>query len=642
MTPEARWRRHVRPLCALALTMVAFRTAALPVPTEAERTARAAAFRFERRPLPAPGATTPKSIRRVHPTLEHFAAGISAVGASIALADLDGDGLPNDACHVDPRFDEVRVAAVDRPSRFTSFALQMNALPYDSTTTAPMGCVPADVNADGRTDLLVYFWGRTPMIFLRRDRPLDADGYAVQEVTDTHERWFTGSATFADFDGDGHTDLLIANYFQDGAHVLDANSPEHLSMPDSLSRATNGGAKHFFLWTPDVREHEPARVTYRHVQPHLPPEAAGGWTFAVGAADLDADLLPEVYFANDFGADALLHNVSAQGHLRFAPVKGRRSWALPASHVLGRDSFKGMGVDFGDLNGDGHLDVYVSNIAVPFAFQESHLLFLSTGRLNEMAAGIAPYVDASERLGLSRSGWGWDVKLDDFDNDGVLEAVQATGFVRGDRSRWPELQELTMVNDQLVENPRSWPRFVSGDGIDGDSPDAFFARHADGRYYDIASLVGLGNPQVTRGVATADVDADGRLDLALANQWGPSFFYRNRSPSPGAFLALDVRRALDAAAAFSVRPGYLQRSPASTPAIGAAVQIRRGAALLGARQVDGGNGHSGRRSAVLHFGLGALTTEPVNVEFRWRDSHGRPQLRSVQLSPGAYTVLLGR
>ena len=55
-----------------------------------------------------------------------------------------------------------------------------------------------------------------------------------------------------------------------------------------------------------------------------------------------------------------------------------------------------MGVDFGDLNRDGLLDIYVSNIADEFALEESHFVWLSTGEPELMAEGVAPYVDGSE------------------------------------------------------------------------------------------------------------------------------------------------------------------------------------------------------------------------------------------------------
>ena len=123
--------------------------------------------------------------------------------------------------------------------------------------------------------------------------------------------------------------------------------------------------------------------------------------------------------------------------------------------MLGRDCFKGMGVDFGDLNDDGLLDIYVSNIAAEYALEESHLVFLSTGATALMKKGVAPYVDRSESLGLSRSGWGWDTKFGDFNNDGSFGGATGVGFLKGEVNRWPELHELAMGNDQLLDNPKA-------------------------------------------------------------------------------------------------------------------------------------------------------------------------------------------
>src|SRR4029453_6819198 len=103
-------------------------------------------------------------------------------------------------------------------------------------------------------------------------------------------------------------------------------------------------------------------VRFEEVSGVLDEQSARGWSLAIGAADLDGDLLPELYFANDFGPDRLLHNRSTPGHPRFELLEGRRSLTTPKSKVLGHDSFKGMGVDFGDLNGDGWPDIYASNI----------------------------------------------------------------------------------------------------------------------------------------------------------------------------------------------------------------------------------------------------------------------------------------
>ena len=269
-------RRYGRPVAAFILSGAALWSASLPATGTAERAQRAGAFRFQSRPLPQPG-TIPQTIRRVHPSLNRIASWISSVGASVALTDLDGNGLPDEACHVDPRFDEVRVSAADRAERFASFALPLDAL-LMADTMAPMGCLPGDFDEDGRTDLLVYFWGRTPVMFLQVRDPFGPSAFAAQELLPGSTlRWYTNAATRADLDGDGHADLVIANYFPDDARILDANAagpPE--VMQDSMTRAANGGGKHFFLWSAAAQAGEPRRAAFKHIVPELAATSSGG------------------------------------------------------------------------------------------------------------------------------------------------------------------------------------------------------------------------------------------------------------------------------------------------------------------------------------------------------------------------------
>ncbi len=378
----------------------------------------------------------------------------------------------------------------------------------------------------------------------------------------------------------------------------------------------------------------------------LDDQVAHGWTLAVGAQDLDGDMLPEIYFANDFGPDHLLHNDSQPGHLAFSLLTGHKGLTTPSSKVLGHDSFKGMGVDFGDLNGDGVPDIFVSNIAAEFSLEESHFAFISSGSPDQMKSqmhdGVAPYVDRSEELGLSRSGWGWEARLDDFDNNGVLEVMQATGFVKGAADRWPELHELAMGNDELLKYPASWPTFRPGDDLSGHQHNPFFVRAANGRYYDLANEVGLGAPQVTRGIATANVDGDGALDFVVANQWEPSIFYHNDCPHCGAYLGLHLRLPVaGATAATTIRTGHPTGEMIGRPAIGATAIVHLPDGRILTAQVDGGNGHSGARSPDLHFGLGSMAADAqLAVDLHWRDASGYVHQETHQFSPGWYTVSL--
>jgi hypothetical protein len=642
-------RRRFTFILAIVIAVALYESTRLPALSQSEESSMAARFKFKKQPLPEPQGHPYKFIRAVHPSLENISAWISTLGAAVAIADLDGDGLANDLCYVDPRTDLVTVAPVPNTgARYEAFDLNPAPLPYDSNTMAPMGCLAGDFNEDGLTDLLVYYWGRAPIIFLRQslgggnNSILKYADYVARELIPIPARWFTNAATLADFDGDGHTDLLICNYFQDGAHILDANAAGVEVMHDTKAKSFNGGQKHLLLWTEATGAPQPA-ASFIDKQDTFDEKVSRGWTLAVGAADMDGDLLPEIYFANDFGPDRLLHNRSTQGNPSFALLEGEGGINTPSSFVLGKDSFKGMGVDFGDLNCDGIPDIYVSNITSEFGLQESHFLWLSTGETARMNEGIAPYKQSSEELGLSRSGWGWDARLADFDNDSIPEAIQATGFLRGKINRWPELQSLGTVNSQIMHDARLWPPFRPGADLSGYDKMPFFVRGKDGRYYDVAAQVGLTEPMVSRGIAIADVDGDGRLDFAVANQWETSYFFHNESPDAGGFIGLHLLLPVGASQAepFAVRDGHPPAGLLARNAIGATATLHLEDDCKVIAQVDGGTGHSGKRSPDIHFGLGHVAeSAALQVDLKWRGIDGQVRQRSLYLCRGWYTILL--
>lgn len=648
MTTTLRWlHRQLAGIVAIALVAGLFVTAQLPTVSAAEQTSLASGYSFTPMTIALPAATKNQTIRKVNQAYRKIDAWISSVGAAIAMNDLTGTGHPQDLCLVDPRSDQVIVTPVPGTgNRYAPFALNPAPLPMNDYI-APMGCVPGDFNGDGRMDLLVYYWGRTPILFMAKPaaKVFDANAYNPVELLPGNNskdgkyvgpQWNTDAATIADFDGDGHADIFIGNYFPDGP-VLNPNANGGVTMNQSMSHAKNAGGKYIFRWTGSTTGAHPS-ATFAMDSTAIPAEAQGGWSLAASATDIDGDGLPELYIGNDFGPDVLLYNRSTPGHLAFSVVRGIRGPMDPKSKVLGNDSFKGMGVDFADLNHNGQYDMFVSNITTSWGIQESNFQWMNTAPNTaalraDLRQGIAPFKDVSASAGTAWSGWGWDVKIDDFNNSGQYAIAQATGFLKGQTNRWPQLQELAAANDALLSNPFWWPNVRSGDDLAGNQPLRFWVPTGNGHYTDLAPRLGLAVPVPTRGIATGDAMGNGLLDFAVARQWDAPVYYRNNSPSPGSYLSLKLTYDTPSA------PGPLPAT--GSPVIGAEVKVTTpdGKTFLG--RVDGGSGHSGFRSHEVHIGLGAGVTGPLKVHLQWRDLHGTLRQQDLTMNPGSHSFTLG-
>ncbi|MGW5668279.1 CRTAC1 family protein [Micromonospora sp. NPDC003776] len=631
------------------MVFAAFTIARLPAASAATRESLAAGFHFTELPIALPPNLPRNTIRQVNPEYRKIQAWISSVGAAVAVNDLEGTGVADDLCLVDSRSDSLIVTPVPGTGgRYTPFVLDPAPLPT-SSTMAPMGCAPGDFNGDGRIDLLVYYWGRTPVLFMGRPgaAALSPSAYVPTELIPAAAAtsgdgkyhgllWNTNAVTVADYDGDGHPDIGVFNYFPD-SEVLNPAGQPNVQMNHSMSHATNGGGAHILRWTAATTGVAPS-ASYEEQPRALDPAVATGWTLAASSADLDADLLPELYVANDFGNDHLFYNVSTPGHIRFQLTTGQRGAMTPKSSVLGHDSFKGMGIDFGDLQHNGRFDMFVSNITTSWGLQESNFLWANNAAnaaeaRAKLSEGTAPFDNKASDMHVAWAGWGWDAKMADFDNSGNLSIVQTTGFINGDIDRWAWLQELAMTNDVLLDNPAMWPKAAAGDDIAGNQPMAFWVKESDGRFVNLSHELGVDVSGPTRGIAVADTTGNGAQDFAVARQWGAPVFYHNTRAAHGDFLGLRLYRPATAA------PG--QPAPSrGTPAYGAVVRITMADGRVQLAQLDGGGGHSGKRSFDVFFGLGEAAGKPVKAELSWRDTAGSVHKQALDLAPGWHDLML--
>ena len=443
-----------------------------------------------------------------------------------------------------------------------------------------------DYDNDGRLDLLVGRFG-TPILY--RNQGPDAEGhYRFKDVSAAAGLVKFGNtiATIAfDHDNDGWLDLLLGNYFQP-KNLLDLDT-RHV-LPNNLDYADNGGGVTFWRNVP-LPDGGRGFVEIT--------EAAGfahhtGWTLDLGHADLNNDGLQDVYVAGDYGTDRLFLN---QGR----GEDGVTTFEDVTEEAMGFDTRKGMNADMGDYNRDGFLDVYVTNITDEY-MKECNFLWHNEGP--DDAGGIT-LIDLSRETGTCDTDWGWAAKFGDFDNDGWEDLFAVNGLrSRGEQNYIPILLEMIITPGIDFSDVDSYPDI--GDMTwSGYQKQRFFHNLGDGTFKESAADAGLDNDLDGRGIAMADFDNDGLLDLYQTNANQAALLHHNRSRGTGAWLQLE-----------------LEGVTSNRDAIGARVTVTAAGAGRPAqtwlREVNGGNAYSGQSTTRLHFGLGR-TERVKKVEVRW-------------------------
>ena len=359
-----------------------------------------------------------------------------------------------------------------------------------------------DYDNDGWQDLFLLRFGRTSLFH-------NEAGKKFTEVTKSAGVLRLTNALSAiafDYDKDGDLDLYIGGYFPEKDFN---NLSDTKVLFDSWETARNGGRNYLFR--------NNGNATFTDVT-----DDAGlhdsGWAMAVAHGDLNNDGWQDLYIANDFGTDTVFKNL---GNGKFQNISDKS---------IGVDTKKGMNADFGDYNNDGFLDVYVTNMTEPY-LHECNMLWRNNG--NET------FTDVSQEANACDTDWGWGAKFVDIDNDGKLDIYAANGFISaGDEDYMDVLLDFIFREDVDLTDAKVWPD-MGGFSMAGYEKNVLFMQTHKG-FENVGESAGVDSIRDSRGVAIADFDDDGRMDIVVSNVDGEPDLYRNASVSVGNWLQLKL------------------------------------------------------------------------------------------------------
>ena len=401
------------------------------------------------------------------------------------------------------------------------------------------GVVAADVDGDGWSDLFLTNYGADALLLNRGDGMFE----------DATARWQAGvgawsaSASFADADGDGDLDLYVSRYL-----AFDPNDPIYCGDAEAGTREFCG---------PDLFDGEGDVFLRNEGGQFSDQTASAGFGTATGKAlgvlfaDFDGDGAPDVYVANDLTPNLLFHN---RGNGTFEDVSLISGAAMNSE---GREE-AGMGVALGDTTGDGLPEIVVSNYDV-----ETNTLYRNLGSM------LFEDVSAASGIGVpSFNLLGFGMTMADFDRDGVLDLYVANGHVR--------------------ERPER-------DNVGYAQRDLLLLGRGEGRFQEVRCDWLEAEPKVGRGLAVADYDSDGDVDLAVQNSGGPFDLLRN-DQADGSWIGLTLHGA-----------------GANSAAIGARVVVETSDGSRQSRWVQAGDSYLSSSDARALFGLGDRKVERVEV-----------------------------
>jgi hypothetical protein len=395
-----------------------------------------------------------------------------------------------------------------------------------------MGVSAGDFDNDGHTDLYLSNYG-TNILLKNKGNGTFVDVTKRANVAGEHS--CSVGAVWLDYDNDSYLDLYVGNYLKFDPDYKYYYAPDGFPPPMAYERE------------PDVLYHNNGDGTFTDVTQAMGIVDVDGRAMGVGASDVDDDGFVDIFVANDHTLNFLWHN---EGGKHFTDIGTKSGTAFSQAG----ESTVSMSVDFADYNGDGKLDIFVSDDNYCSLYENQ---------------GNAVFTDKAMSAGISTQAAqfvGWSSSFMDYDNDGDVDIYKTNGA----------LKHLYGHEDQLFEN------------------------QGNGKFNDISLELGkyFSEEYVGRGTCIGDYDNDGDLDVFIVNLNEHSKFLRNNKGNQNNWLTINIK------GTSSNRDG-----------IGARVKVTSGG-LIQTAQKKSTVGYLSQNDPRLHFGL-AKNETVEKIEVKW-------------------------
>jgi enediyne biosynthesis protein E4 len=450
-------------------------------------------------------------------------------GAGVAIGDVNGDGQAD--IFVTSNFEKNRLYLNQgsQPGKEWQFKDATEAAGVGGSKAWSTGATFADVNGDGRLDIYVCNAGnvqgdsRGNELFINKGN--NADGVPVFEekaaAYGLMDGGFSTHAAFFDYDRDGDLDMYLLNNSFTPVDKLGYQNFRNLR--DKL-----GGDKLF--------RNDGDRFTDVS-------EEAGifgsliGFGLGITIGDVNHDNWLDIYISNDFYERDYLYINQRDGTFK-------ESLESHMPHI----SLSSMGADIADINNDGNLDIFVTDmlpeddvrLKTTSVFEGYEVTELKRNReywhqymrnMLHLNNGDGTFTEVGQLAGVHATDWSWGALIFDMDSDGQKDIFVANGIVKNltDQDYVAFLADQNniqaMIEGRMKFDYREFVNMISSTPI----PNYAFRNEGGMKFEDKAKNWGLGKASFSNGSAYGDLDGDGDLDLVVSNNNEPLSVFRNHS-----------------------------------------------------------------------------------------------------------------